>query len=296
MKTLTTRKIFRFSHDQKAIVGESSAGLPVSARPGHDVRSYEELLEKVSALNFYNPSLQLFFRGQSKDYFNYTDDGKPVRSSLYPAILRALPVNKPQRSRAIEHRVKILERADSLFKGRVSVGYIHRHTLVRWAIIQHYEVCATPLLDLTGVLQVALTFAIDAKSADGFLYVFGLPHVTGPISVSLESMTQLVDLSKICPPEVSRPHFQSAFLAADYPTAVYTDDLVRQAPRVEANFACRLLTKFRLKDVNKWVGNKFNPVSQDILFPNQRDSWYAILADVKKTIAQHGMQPTALTT
>lgn len=154
------------------------------------------------------------------------------------------------------------------------------------------EVCATPLLDLTGSLHVALTFAISETCTDGFLYVFGLPHLTGPITVSLESMTQLIDLSKICPPEVSRPHFQSAFLAADYPTAVYTGDLVKRAPRLEANFACRLLTKFHLRNLNKWVGSKFSPVSIEILFPNQRDQWYPILADVKENIAQKSAQPT----
>ncbi len=95
-------------------------------------------------------------------------------------------------------------------------------------------------------------------------------------------MTQLVDLSKICPPEVSRPHFQSAFLVADYPTALYIDDLIKRAPKAEGNFACRLLTKFHLKKMDKWVGDKFNPVAMDILFPNQRDKWYPIIDDIKK--------------
>lgn len=286
METLRERRIFCFLHNAKEIVGQSSAGLPISTKPGHVITSYEELLEKVSALNFYNPSLQFFFRGQAKDHFNNTQDGKAVRSSLYPSILRALPTNKTQRTQAIKNRVEILKRADALLIDKISNGYIHRHLLVRWAILQHYEVCATPLLDLTGSLQSALTFAISKASNEAFLYVFGLPHQTGAISVSLESMTQVVDLSKICPPEVARPHFQSAFLAADYPTAIYPDDLVKRAPRVEANFACRLLTKFHLKELNKWVGKNFHPISQEILFPNKKDQWYPILADIKSRIAQ----------
>lgn len=288
MDTLKSKRIFHFSHNEKDIVGSNSAGLPISVKQGHRVLSYEELLEKVSALNFYNPSLQLFFRGQKTDYFNYTKDRKPVRSSLYPSILRELPTIKSQRSNIIKNRLKVLEQADSLFKEKISIGYIHRHMLVRWAILQHYEVCQTPLLDITSSLQAALSFAVSEAQTDAFLYVFGLPHMTGPISVSLESMTQVVDLSKICPPEVSRPHFQSAFLAADYPTAMYTNDLIEKAPKVEANFACRLLTKFHLKDLAKWVGVTFNPISDDILYPNKRDKWYPILFGIKQQIAQQG--------
>jgi hypothetical protein len=285
METLRERPIFCFTYNEEEIVRQHSAGLPLSAKPGHGISTYEELLEKVSALNFYNPALKLLFRGQKIDYFNYRPDKSPVRSNLYPSIMRALPVNKTQRTQEIGKRVNVLKHADALLKENISIGYIHRHMLVRWAILQHYEVCNTPLLDLTDSLQVALTFALGDTANEGFLYVFGLHHQAGPISVSLESMTQVVDLAKICPPEVSRPHFQSAFLAADYPTAIYTDDLINRAPRVEANFACRLLTKFHLKEVNSWIGRKFSPIHRDILFPNNRDRWYAILADIKKTIA-----------
>jgi len=157
--------------------------------------------------------------------------------------------------------------------------------LVRWAILQHYEVCETPLLDITSSLQIALSFAVSKESDDCFLYVLGFPNQTGPISVSLESMTQVVDLVKICPPEVSRPHFQSALLVADYPTAMYPSDLIQRAPRVEANFACRLLTKFHLKNINEWIGRKFYPTPTDILYPNSRDKWYPILDEIKKVVA-----------
>ena len=165
------------------------------------------------------------------------------------------------------------------------MGYIHRHMLVRWAILQHYEVCDTPLLDVTDSLQVALSFAASGTETNGYLYVLGLPHQNGPISVSVESMTQVVDLSKLCPPEVSRPHFQSAFLFADYPTAVYSEDLIHRAPRVEANFSCRLLTKFKLNGLNTWIEKDFVPIPNGILFPNHRDRWFTMLNDIKKIVS-----------
>lgn len=286
METLSERKLSCFVHNEKEIVSQTKAGLIISSKPGHKVKTYLELLDKVSALNFFNPSLQLFFRGQSKDYHNFTAKGKPVRSNLYPSLLRSLAIDKKKRTQQIHERVKKLELADATLKEKLGIGYIHRHRLVRWAILQHYEVCATPLIDLTSSLEVALTFSLASSGSDGYLYVFGFPQQSGSISVSLESMTQIVDLAKISPPEVSRPHFQSAFLAADYPTAMYTDELITRAPRVEANFACRLLTKFHLQDVNNWAGNNFNPVAEEVLFPNKRDKWYPILQEVKTQVSK----------
>lgn len=288
METLKPKKICTFTHDSRDVVHNAKAGLPVSCRPGHVVTSYAELLEKVAALNFYNPSLKLFFRGQPSDFQNFTPEGKPVRSNLYPSILRSLPVQKSERSRLIRERLTTLEHADTLLKEKLPIGYIHRHMLVRWSILQHYEVCATPLLDVTDSLQVALTFAVSDANNDAYLYVLGIPHQTGPISISIDSMTQVVDLSKLCPPEVSRPHFQSAFLAADYPTAVYPEDLVQRSPRVEANFACRLLTKFRLDSLTDWVGTDFFPLPRNILFPNERDEWFETLEKIRMKVAQQG--------
>jgi hypothetical protein len=286
METLKPRQLCTFPHNSRDAVHNAKAGLPISCKPGHVVTSYAELIEKVAALNFYNPSLHMFFRGQRKDYQNYTPDGKPVRSNLYPSILRSLPVEKSERAGLIRERLTTLERADALVKDRLQVGYIHRHMLVRWSLLQHYEVCQTPLLDLTDSLEVALTFAVSNANDDAYLYVFGLPHQTGPISISIDSMTQVVDLSKLCPPEVSRPHFQSAFLAADYPTAVYPEDLVQKAPLVEANFSCRLLTKFRLESLSDWIGGEFSPLPRSILFPNERDKWFQVLDEIRVEVAQ----------
>jgi len=87
-------------------------------------------------------------------------------------------------------------------------------------------------------------------------------------------MTQMVDLSKLCPPEALRPHFQNGLLVADYPSSIDTNELIRLVPKVAGNFSCRLLTKFHLKGVKNWIGNMFNPIPIEILFPNKIDKWY----------------------
>jgi hypothetical protein len=193
-------------------------------------------------------------------------------------------MEKTKRQLRIKERIDILEKAEKLLKEKLIVGYIHRHRLVRWALLQHYEVCATPLLDVTNSLQTAVSFALNNTSREGFLYAFALPHQTGPLSISIESMTQLVDLSKLCPPEAARPHFQQALLVGDYPTGLDTSDLVTLAPKVSANFSCRLLTKFHLTNANNWIGKQFFPTPRSILFPNTHDTFYPILNKIKHEI------------
>lgn len=285
MEPLKPQRIFKYAHDYPEIEGDTAAGLPISKKPCHKISTYEELLEKVSSLNFYNPSLQIVFRGQNRDYYSKNDDGKPVRSNLYPSLLRSLPIAILKRQEQIRKRVDVLEKAESLLKERLKVGYIHKHRLVRWAILQHYEICQTPLLDVTNSLQTALSFALNNNRNEGYLYVLGLPYSTGPITVSVESMTQIVDLSKLCPPEAARPHFQHGLLIGDYPIGLDSEELVKHSPRVSANFSCRLLTKFHLSNTRSWVGKLFTPIPQEVLFPNSRDKWYPILHGIKNEIS-----------
>src|SRR5437667_8777920 len=85
------------------------------------------------------------------------------------------------------------------------------------ALLQHYQVVATPLLDVTHSLQTALSFALADNRDEVYLFALAVPQLTGPISVSIESMTQVVDLTQVCPPAALRPHFQSGLLISDYP-------------------------------------------------------------------------------
>jgi len=174
MEALITKKIFHYTNNEKGIVGKTAAGLPLSMQKGHEIFTYEELLGKVSALNFYNPSLQIFFRGQKQDYYNTNRNGSKVRSNLYPSLLRSLPLNRVKRKSAVVQRLHILEKAEKLLKEKLSIGYIHKHRFVRWAILQHYEVCQTPLLDISSSLQCALSFAISEGADEGFFYLYSV--------------------------------------------------------------------------------------------------------------------------
>jgi len=287
MKPLTIKRIFVFTSDGSDIEGVENAGIPISAQRCHSVGSYSDLLKKIAALNFHNSSLQLYYRGQTEDYqVHQSNSSLPVRSNLYPKILRSLPAERKKRSARISQRTAILEKADGMLRKELKIGYIHRHRLVRWSILQHYEVCATPMIDVTSSLQIALSFAVSNKQKDGFLFVFGLPHQSGPISTSVESMTQVIDLAKFCPPEFARPHFQCASFLADYPTGLNPSDLVEMAPRLEANFACRLVTKFRLVGLSRWKTHGFFPTPETILYPNDKDDLFPLMDSIRRALSE----------
>jgi hypothetical protein len=97
----------------------------------------------------------LFFRGQDKDY-----QSKAGGSTLYPAIYRGDNVPRAElevRFRQLESAERVLVR---LFQERGIDGArdLSRKRYIRWSILQHYEVVATPLLDITHSLRVAWVF------------------------------------------------------------------------------------------------------------------------------------------
>lgn len=271
-----------FREEEPGIVASDSAGLPVAARNGHLVTSYVELLQKVAALNYHNSRLRLLFRGQSRDYkFNIHGD-QGIHSCLYPSLLR--PTLGIKREEALDQSFAKLKKAEDLLKDAFFVEDIHRHQLIRWAILQHYEVCSTPLLDVTLSLQSALSFALQGEVDDGYLFVLAFPQLTGPVSVALESMTQVVDLCQVCPPEALRPHFQAGLLVGDYPLVTSRELSHDKRAMIGNNFACRLLTKFHLSGCRGWLKEGFAAIASNILYPNSHDSWYRTMLGIKMRI------------
>ena len=58
---------------------------------------------------------------------------------------------------------------------------------MQWSILQHYEVCGTPLIDFTHSFRVACSFAqLENESDRAYIYVFGLPYITNRISINSE--------------------------------------------------------------------------------------------------------------
>ena len=184
------------------------------------MRSFFELATKVAELQFRNRDRVLLFRGQSGDYRN-----AQANTTLKPTLLRPDGQGNPSAATLIA-RFERLERAERELVARyatsgfLGVERLRRHRILRWAILQHYEICATPLLDVTHSLRIAASFASLRESSKAYLFVLGVPNLSGAVTASAEAGLQIVRLSSVCPPSAVRPHIQEGYLLGVYPDLV----------------------------------------------------------------------------
>lgn len=128
----------------------------VAGSEGYDVQSFRSLVELVAKTAYLNKDYLLFFRGQNTDHLN-----KGGKSTFYPTIYRGDYLQQ----REVNYRFEILAGACRLLIKRfheakiTGTAELRRKKFIQWSILQHYEVCSTPLLDLTQSLRVAASFA-----------------------------------------------------------------------------------------------------------------------------------------
>lgn len=290
METLSSRDIWTFlpeeAHARKVRGGKARA-IPKDTENGHLVSNYRELARKIAELQFRNPEFVLLFRGQARDY-----PTTQYQSSIKPSIFR------PEKDRmaapdsdVIHSRYDILIRAErDLVEtwGNRNLGNnrkLQRHRVVRWAILQHYEVCGTPLLDVTHSLRIAASFAtkdaLQRNLHEAFLMVLAIPQLSGAVTVTAEAELQALRLSSICPPEAVRPHLQEGYLLGEYPDLADPDQKSR-VPHYEADFGRRLIAKFRLNPKKFWENDgAFPQVPDAALFPQEDDPVEEALAPLR---------------
>ena len=231
---------------------------------GYRVNSFERIIKRVAALSFNNPEYVLFFRGQERDFKD-----RSKRSTLQSPLFRKLPGTQRLPFNEIRNRYEVLSQAEDLlsdmyeFEGDEKV---RRFDILRWAILQHYQVCPTPLLDVTHSLRVACSFAhLEDEPKETFLYVLAMPQISGSITASSEAGIQVVRLLSICPPQAFRPHYQEGYLVGEYPTITLKGK--REYLRKELDFGRRLLCKFRLGKPTKFWSHHFTNIQKHALFP-----------------------------
>lgn len=239
--------------------------------PGFEVSSYDKLVSSVAQVAFYNKDHVLLFRGQPIEHVTNADDIS--RTVLKPSLFRAI-LGEPLKL-ALPQRFARLKRAESLlvesWKKDELAGLedIVRHRILRWSILQHYEVCKTPLLDATHSLRVAVSFAAAGTNRrKAVLYVLAVPQLSGAVTASAEAGLQIVRLSGICPPSARRPHFQEGYLLGEYPE-IDTVEQKRNYEAFENDFCRRLIAKFRL-DLSGFRDDKIFPLLPDrALYPDK---------------------------
>ena len=259
--------------DLKVFIGEES----IAKADAYEVRTYRELMAHMAKLAFLNKDHLLFFRGQNTDYKN-----RAGSSTFYPSIYRDDLLPK----REVHYRFELLNQASKMLAEAVQENHmdgaqeIKRKKYIQWSILQHYEVCATPLLDCTHSLRVACSFAqLNNSSGDAFVYVFGLPYITNRISINSEHDLVNVRLLSICPPDALRPYYQDGY-------AVGTEDITQNyESKTELDFRNRLIAKFKIPSNPRFWGKGFSSIPESVLYPRS-DKFLRLCKSLKVSLEQ----------
>jgi hypothetical protein len=284
MDIIGSQRIWTFSG------GDAISGMTSSAiRKGraHHVRNYMDLATKVAELQFRNRDFVLMFRGQGSDYKN-----RLGYSSLKPSLLRGPRPNILPSDTALDRRFRKLIAAEQAlvagYEDRQLLGRerLARQRILRWSILQHYEICATPLLDVTQSLRIAASFASLDSSGEAFVFVLGIPNISGAITASAEAGLQTVRLASVCPPSAVRPHIQEGYLLAEYPECASAEQKLLYS-HAEMDFGRRLIAKFRFEPESFWQkSGRFPQVGRSALYPSESIDPLCDLAQaVKASIA-----------
>ena len=235
----------------------------VAASEPYPVNTYRELVSHVAQLAYKNKDYLLFYRGQHHDYRN-----KGGSSTFYPSIYRDDPLARAE----LRTRFDTLSGAEDLLAQQFAEARftgaqeITRKKYVRWSILQHYEVCRTPLLDFTHSIRVGCSFAVN-ENTEGLacFFVFGLPYITNRISINSEHDLVNVRLLSICPPTALRPYFQEGYLAG-------TEDITADyQSKTELDFNNRLIAKFSFRNDHSFWGADFSPIPSTAIYPEHDD-------------------------
>lgn len=285
MEIIGNQKIWTFTEGAESMTGLSTSVIRKSR--AHLVRSYVDLATKVAELQFRNRDFVLMFRGQNGDYKN-----RLGYTSLKPSLLRAANSNRVPTEATLNKRFERLVHAEVAlveeYKARRLLGCdrLERQRILRWAMIQHYEICPTPLLDVTQSLRIAASFASHDANKEAFVFVLGIPNVSGAITASAEAGIQTVRLASVCPPTAVRPHVQEGYLLAEYPECATAEQKLLYS-HAEMDFGRRLIAKFRFKPESFWEKSGHFPlVGESALYPRASVDGMCALADaVRSSIA-----------
>ncbi|MEP3225650.1 MAG: FRG domain-containing protein [Parasphingorhabdus sp.] len=282
MESIGSEQLWSWLSDSEKI--EQVSNTRVRKDPGLFVPDYLELAKKVAELQFRNRGYVFLLRGQSGDYKN-----RAGNSSIRPSMFRNTG-NEREDQGAIARRYHLLEEAERLLVEKYRFPLkdrLKKQQLIRWAILQHYEVCATPLLDVTHSLRIAASFATKARQTDAFIFALGVPNISGAITASAEASVTVLRLASICPPEAVRPHIQEGYLLGEYPE-IRNWSQKGMYKNYETDFGLRLAAKFRFNPTQFWrPKSNFPRVPDAALYPNGSDDPLLGLAEEIKEKLTH---------
>lgn len=239
------------------------------------VKTYVGLMKRVARLSFFNPGYSLFFRGQDIDYIN-----RKGYTTIFPKIFRDGTAGINSGYRILSEKVDLFTNSYKYERKK----FVTRDKYLLWAVLQHYQVCSTPLLDMTHSLSIGCSFSLlNNNKQYPVLYVLALPHLTGGVTVSHESQLLVIRLTNVCPPNAMRPYVQEAYVMGEYPS-IDTMGAKNQYRIDEVNCAHRLLCKFRLERESFLSDTGFRAVHEfhkKVLFPDRTDDFLKYANNLK---------------
>lgn len=248
-----------YTEKMKSYYGNNSS-VGIAKYDAIPISSFRALVCEVAELSCLNKDWLLFYRGQTHDY-----QSKGNSSTLYPSIYRGESVSKTE----LELRFSFLQTMAANLRSRIEEEYPKSDRMkelvsrkhVQWSVLQHYEVCPTPLLDVTQSLLVACSFAYCGSEDSAYLYVLGLPYNVNRISRNSEHDLINIRLLSTCPPEALRPHFQEGYL-------IGTDGIdCRSIDKTKYDFNRRMLAKYELPDAASFWSDGFASLPVETLYP-----------------------------
>ena len=236
---------------------------------GLHVRNFRELAARVAELQFRNRDFILLYRGQKTDYRN-----RAGNTTIRPSILRHTAAAEKASSVQVERRfsylttyeTNLIHHINEIIPDSETGRRFRRERILRWSILQHYEICPTPLLDVTHSLRVAASFASDDAEDEAFVFALGLPNLSGAVTASVEAGLQIVRLASVCPAVAMRPHIQEGYLLGEYPE-VSSADQKGLYESYELDFGRRLLAKFRFNPRSFWNDQEFPRIERSARYP-----------------------------
>ncbi len=281
METIGRSKIWSFFEATTDM--QKATNKLVRKDPGHIVTSYIDLARKVAALQYKNPEHVLLFRGQSNDYKNSMGNSTLKPSLFRPRAGLSIVPDEPLLSQRFQTLAEAEHGLVDSYQLRLDPAgslKLKRHRILRWTILQHYEICYTPLLDVTHSLRVAASFASLNNVTNAYLYVLGVPNISGSVTASAEAGIQIIRLSSACPSYAVRPHIQEGYLLGEYPDMPDFGQKIHY-PAYEIDFGRRLIAKFRFNPQTFWNGVDFPEIKYPALYPDEHDPLYEMATQLK---------------
>jgi len=241
--------------------------------------NYSELCDLVAKLAYFNRRYVLFFRGQDKEY-----KFKSRFPTIYPNYFRKLLMKQ----NPADQLKKVLDENSNKLKRKIHVRKIRFHgsfyvvgnELLRFALLQHYEICDTPLIDLTQSLYVAASFALlppvgedERGYREGIVYVIALPRNNKIYRDDVSDNIFLTNLVGITPPQAKRPYRQEAY-------SVTSSNLNLELIGDISHFdlAGRVVCKFKVNNSDEFWNCGMNPMTREFLLPED-DKFFDFILD-----------------